>query len=77
MEGYQMVSILGKQMSGYALSIWIGCLAGLFLFIQQCRERKVKGKAMWLTVLLGIPLGLLGARLYYVGPAGPVSGHRV
>ena len=66
MEGYQMVCVLGKQMSGYAMSIWIGCLAGLFLFIQQARARKVKSTAMWLTVLLGIPLGLLGARLYYV-----------
>ena len=66
MEGYQMFTILGRQMSGYALSIWIGCLAGLVLFIFQARGRKIKGSAIGITVTLGILLGLLCARLYYV-----------
>ncbi|MBR2823683.1 MAG: prolipoprotein diacylglyceryl transferase [Clostridia bacterium] len=66
MTEYKMVTVLGKQMSGYALSIWIGCLLGLILFIWQARSRGVKTGAMWLTVLLGIPIGLLCARMYYV-----------
>lgn len=66
METYTTFSILGREISGYALSIWIGCLAGLALFVFEARRRKIRSSALWLTVLLGIPLGLLGARLYYV-----------
>ncbi len=59
-----MVSLMGREISGYALSIWIGCIAGAFLFWFE--GRKLKKSALWLTLLLGTALGLLGARLYYV-----------
>ena len=59
-----MFHVFGRELSGYALSIWIGCLAGVVLFCLQ--GRKLKRTAVLWTVLLGVPLGLLCARLYYV-----------
>ena len=59
-----MWNILGRQMTPYAVSVWIACAAALGLFFLQ--GRKLKPAALILTAGLGILLGLLCARLYYV-----------
>ena len=62
-----MWHIFGLELSPYAGTIWIGCAAGLLLFLWEAKRTGVKPAAMGWTCLLGIVLGLLGARLYYVG----------
>ena len=59
-----MWTVFGKQMSPYAVTIWAAGILGLLLFLWQGRKRKPA--ALALTAVLGIALGLLGARLYYV-----------
>jgi len=59
-----MWTVFGKQMSPYAVTIWVAGILGLLLFLWQGRKRKPA--ALALTAVLGIALGLLGARLYYV-----------
>ena len=59
-----MIALPGREITGYALSVWIAALLGAALFCWQGRGLK-RGARLW-TLLLGIPLGLLGARLYYV-----------
>ena len=59
-----MFSILGREISGYAVSIWIAALLGAVLFLTEGRKLK-KSAAAW-TLAAGVPLGLLCARLYYV-----------
>ena len=64
MEERAMWNILGREMTPYAVSIWIACVAALALFLWQGRSLK-KGARFW-TAALGILLGLFCARLYYV-----------
>ena len=64
MEERAMWNILGREMTPYAVSIWIACAAALALFLWQGRSLK-KGAQFW-TAALGILLGLFCARLYYV-----------
>ncbi len=59
-----MWNILGLEMTPYAVSIWIGCVAGLVLFFLQ--GKKLKKQARLWTAVLGVALGLFCARLYYV-----------
>jgi len=59
-----MWNILGHPMTPYAVSIWAGCILALGLFLYE--GRKLKPAALLWTAGLGILLGLLGARLYYV-----------
>ncbi|MBQ3705206.1 MAG: prolipoprotein diacylglyceryl transferase [Clostridia bacterium] len=66
MEDRIMWNILGRQMTPYAVSIWAAVILGLLLFVLQGRARKLKSGAMILTAVLGVVLGLLGARGYYV-----------
>ncbi len=62
-----MWHIFGLELSPYAWSIWFGCAAGLLLFLWEAKRTGVKPAAAGWTCLLGIVLGLLCARLYYVG----------
>ena len=64
MEEKIVFHLAGLELTGYALSIWIGCITGVLLFLTQ--GKGLKKTALGWTVALGIPLGLLGARLYYV-----------
>lgn len=64
MEERTVWMILGRPMTPYAVSIWIGCLLALAVFIAEGRRLK-KSALVW-TTALGILLGLLGARLFYV-----------
>ena len=59
-----MVNIGGLSLSLYALSIWIGCLAGAALFLYE--SRNLRKAAVWGTLVLGTVLGLLCARAYYM-----------
>ena len=61
-----MWNIFGRQMSPYAVSIWIACLAALAVFLWQGRAKKLKPAALALCTVCGALLGLLGARAYYV-----------
>ena len=59
-----MWSILGREMTPYAVSIWIAGILALGVFLWQ--GRRLKTAALAWTAGLGIALGLLGARGYYV-----------
>ena len=54
----------GMSFSPYAGFIAAGVLLGIVVFL--IRGRKEKAGALALTVLLAVPLGLLGARAFYV-----------
>ena len=56
--------IFGREMAPYWVCNWIAAILGVGLFLWQ--GRKLKKSALLWTVLLGVALGLLGARLYYV-----------
>ena len=61
-----MWNVLGLQMTPYAWSVWIGCVLALAVFLLEGKRRKVKPAALACTAGLGIVLGLLCARLFYV-----------
>jgi len=60
------LNIFAREMSPYALLTWVGAIAALIVFLICAGRTKVKGSAIALTVVLGIPLALLCARAYYV-----------
>ena len=64
LEEKVVLNILGRELTPYAVSIWIACLAAVILFLWQGRKLKLSAR-LW-TVGLGIVLGLFCARLYYV-----------
>ena len=64
MEEQMMWHILGRDLTPYAVSIWIAGLAALGVFLWQGKRLKLSAR-LW-TVGLGVLLGLLGARAYYV-----------
>ena len=64
MEERVMWNILGRELTPYAVTVWIAAIAALALFIVQGRKLK-KTSLIW-TAGLGILLGLFCARLYYV-----------
>ena len=59
-----MWNILGREITPYAGSIWIAVFAAIAVFLWQGKRLKLSAR-IW-TVGLGILLGLLGARLFYV-----------
>ena len=59
-----MWNILGRELTPYAVSIWIAGILALAVFLLE--GRKLKPAALAWTAGLGIVLGLMGARLYYV-----------
>ena len=64
MENPILIDFFGRQVSPYALFILAGAVGALGVFCFQAR--KLKPLSILLTVALGIPLGLLGARAFYV-----------
>lgn len=64
MEGQVMWNVLGRELTPYAVSIWLAGLAAMAVFLWQ--GKKLRKNALVLTAGLGILLGLLGARLFYV-----------
>ena len=61
-----MWNVLGLQMTPYAWSIWIGCVLAAAVFFLQGKRMKVKPAALACTAGLGVLLGLVCARLFYV-----------
>lgn len=59
-----MWNVLGREMTPYAVSVWVAGLAALVVFLWQ--GRGLRKRVLALTTVLGILLGLLGARLFYV-----------
>ena len=59
-----MWNILGREITPYAGSIWIAGIAAVAVFLWQGKKLKLPTR-IW-TVVLGIPLALFCARLYYV-----------
>ncbi|MBQ6959833.1 MAG: prolipoprotein diacylglyceryl transferase [Clostridia bacterium] len=51
--------------TGYAVCVVLAAAAGLGLFLYRGSRRRLDTDALWGTALLALPLGLLGARLFY------------
>lgn len=60
-----LFSVSGLPVTAYALCLVISLAAGLALFFILGKKRRIRRDALWLTALLALPLGLLGARLFY------------
>lgn len=54
------------DVTAYALCLVIALAAGMLLLAAQCRRKRLKADTAFLLSLLGLPLGLVGARLLYV-----------
>lgn len=67
MESDQFVlfSLFGLPVTAYALCVTAAVAAGLALFFCIAKKRRIDTDAVWRTALLALPLGLLGARLFY------------
>ena len=60
-----LFSAFGLPVTAYALCLALSLTAGLALFFFLGKKRGIGQDALWLTALLALPLGLLGARLFY------------
>ncbi|MBR4539292.1 MAG: prolipoprotein diacylglyceryl transferase [Clostridia bacterium] len=60
-----LFSAFGLPVTAYALCLALSLAAGLALFFLLGKKRGIGQDALWLTALLALPLGLLGARLFY------------
>ena len=61
----ETLSLFGLEVYGQGLFAALGCLALLFGFLAACLRRKILTRAASLTVLLGVPLGLVLGRALY------------
>ena len=52
-------------LTGYGLCVTLAAAAGLWLFFFLGNRRRLDPDMLWRTALLALPLGLLGARLFY------------
>ncbi len=60
-----LFSVFGLPVTAYALCLVFSLAAGLALFFILGKKRGIGRDALWLAALLALPLGLLGARLFY------------
>ena len=58
-------SVAGLPVTAYALCLFFSLTAGLSLFFVLGKKRGIGQDALWRTALLALPLGLIGARLFY------------
>ena len=66
-EGVQsLFTVLGKPVTAYAVGLALAVLLGLLLLWWTSRRAKLKDGTASTLGLLAIPLGLIGARLFYV-----------
>ncbi len=56
---------LGTQIYSYGIYVALGALLMLLVLLSTCRRVKLKGGTAQLCMALALPLGLLGARLFY------------
>lgn len=65
-EGVRPVfSLLGMPVTAYALCVAGALALGMLLLGWTCRRQGLGGDTAWRLSLAGLPLGLLGARLFY------------
>lgn len=60
-----LFSVFHLPVTGYALGVVLAAACGLGLFFFLAGRKKLPSDAVWRTALLALPLGLLGARLFY------------
>ncbi len=62
----QGFSIFGFWIALYGVTIAIGMLLGVMLAGYDRRSRGMTDTAVWDAAMIGIPCGIIGARIYYV-----------
>ena len=65
LEEMTLFSLFGMPVTAYALCLALVLGAGLFLFFLMGKKRKMDDDTLWCAALLSLPLGLLGARVFY------------
>lgn len=64
-EDRVLFSVFQLPVTGYSLCVTLAAAAGLCLFFFLGRRRKLCSDMLWRTALLALPMGLLGARIFY------------
>ena len=64
-EDRVLFSVFQLPVTGYAVCVALAAACGLGLFFFLGNRNKLSSDALWRTALLALPLGLLGARLFY------------
>lgn len=64
-EAFILFHVFGLPVTCYALCLVVSLAAGYCLFFFRCRRMKIEENAAWACALFAVPLGLLGARLFY------------
>ncbi|KYH35350.1 prolipoprotein diacylglyceryl transferase [Clostridium tepidiprofundi DSM 19306] len=59
-------TIFGYDIRWYGIMISIGIIAGILLSIYSCSKKGVDNDILLNAVLLALPIGIIGARMYYV-----------
>jgi len=59
-------TIFGYDIRWYGIMISIGIIAGIMLSIYSCSKKGVDNDILLNAVLLALPIGIIGARMYYV-----------
>ena len=60
-----LFSVFGLPVTAYALCLAVSLGAGLLCFFRLGKKKALLEDALWRCALLSLPLGLLGARLFY------------
>ena len=60
-----LFTLFQLPVTGYGVCIALAAACGLGLFFFLGTRRRLNPDALWLTALLALPLGLLGARAFY------------
>ena len=64
-EGLLSFSVAGFQVTAYGLCVVLALAVGMFLLAWQCRRDGLKPETASIAGLLALPLGLIGARVFY------------
>ncbi|MBQ9262758.1 MAG: prolipoprotein diacylglyceryl transferase [Clostridia bacterium] len=64
-EGLILFSLLGMPVTAYAVCLVISLTIGLAALHRSCARRRLAGDTAGMIAVLALPLGLLGARLFY------------
>lgn len=64
-EDRVLFSVFRLPVTGYAVCVALAAACGLGLFFILGNRKKLSPDAVWRTALLALPLGLLGARVFY------------